>query len=49
MHISWSELQETPAYVQWVWWTCIQARRNAEEEANERQQHKNEGVQRVRR
>lgn len=49
MHLSWPELQETPAYVQRVWWDCIQARREAEEEAQERQRSNNEGVQRVRR
>ncbi len=49
MHLSWLELQRTPQYVQRVWWDCIQARREAEEEANRRQQSRSEGVQRIRR
>jgi hypothetical protein len=49
MNMSWSELQETPAYVQRVWWDCIQARREAEADANDAQQRKQEGYQRVRR
>lgn len=49
MHLSWQQLQETPAYVQRVWWDCIQARREAEAEAQEEQRRQHEGVQRVRR
>lgn len=49
MHIDWWQLQRTPAYVQRIWWDCIMARREAENEQNERQQRNNEGVQRVRR
>lgn len=48
MNMSWKDLQETPAYVQRVWWDCIQARREAEADASEKQQ-RGTGVQRVRR
>lgn len=49
MHLSWRELQETPAYVQRVWWDCIQARREAESEDYERNRSSSGGVQRIRR
>ena len=36
MHWSWDELQATPPYVRRFCWDFILARRNAENEANER-------------
>lgn len=49
MHWSWKQLQETPVYVRRFTWDCIQARREAEQEAERRNSNSREGVQRVRR
>lgn len=47
-HMSWSELQEMPLYVRRVWWDCIMAKREAQQEAYEEQNRKQGGTQRVR-
>lgn len=49
MHLSWQELQETPFYVQRVWWDCIMAKREAENEQERRSNSRHEREQGTRR
>lgn len=48
MHLSWSEYQDMPAYVRRVWWDCIMAMRDAEEEQHRRQSNSRDDKQRLR-